>query len=140
MLRLFRMYRLVKHINMKIGEENLDEFWNEVNDNKFVYMVRVNKCLDDYKIISSNKEYKRKKVFKSAEKNGYLKLDWEKILITDKGEDLIEGYGYGFIRELATKEWKFLLILAFVIGLIANPHSYEIRGYNRLMSKILFKV
>lgn len=129
MLRLWRMYRFVRQVNKKIDEENTDDFYKGINDGRFVTEVDVDKCLSDFKLWARNRSYRAKKICSSARKSEYIRISYDSVRITEKGERLIEGFGWGLFREFVVQEWKFLLIAASIIGFIYNPFSDEIKAF-----------
>lgn len=76
-----------------------------------------------------------RKTFFSCLENGYIKHPVilgevrKNAVIVDpkKGEDFIEMYGYGFIREAIMKEWKVATIF---FGAVFSAAVYLYRLYN----------
>ncbi|HEY1063934.1 MAG TPA: hypothetical protein VGE30_01415 [Candidatus Saccharimonadales bacterium] len=110
-------------MNRKIDEENTDDFNKGWNNGEFVGRTSLKACIEDYRIWSRHREYKSKKICKSAEKSGFVALDAGTISLTEDGERLVEGYIWGFLRELISREWKLISLLFIAIGWVIGRYT-----------------
>lgn len=132
MLRLFRMYRFCAVVKKEIIDQNKDEdikaFLEELNSDTFY--VNRETCLKRYNPwLTRHKEHLREEIYRSSVENKYIlrnKNNNQEITLNYKhkgGADLTEGYGWGFIRELLTQEWKLISLVFLVLGYVVGKAS-----------------
>lgn len=141
MLKLFRMWRFTVLVNNLTKDLYTDDFyrgWYEDEPLKYKSAHDITVIFENKLILVRNKakrEFIANRIRESALKNGYVqhpthagKEDSTLLQVQpDKGEKLIDVFPNGFLRELITKEWKFIaLLLPLVTALV----GYLIGRYN----------
>lgn len=134
MLKLFRMWRFTVQVHKMTSEIYLDGFTQEAFRYEDVKYPEVEICVERYekRLWLTKKKDKRKEVANRikdmALKNNYLHHPVVKgqeysvcLKLTEKGENFIDVFPPGLLRELISKEWKFIALLvpvaAFFTGL-----------------------
>ena len=134
MFRLLQTWRYVRFVNKKTKSLFLD---NELykshtsTDEGFNRYPLRDECIVEFRVYTKNKrkqEFVARRAYKMAYDRGYIhptvsdttspRGSQAITAITDKGEHFIEGFGWGYLRELISVEWKFISIVSVVLGYI----------------------
>lgn len=117
------MYRLCALICEEIKSQNTDvdmKSFLEVWDFD-TFSVKKDDCLSKFKPwLSKNKEYIAEEAYKSAVANDYILEQADGYITLNRkhgtGADLVEGHGWGFVRALISKEWKYVTVFLLAVG------------------------
>lgn len=126
------MYRFTVLVDKKIKEQATDPaisgFLEEAGEDTF--LVNRDSCIESYRPwFAHNKEYLAERIYRECIENKYLlpkKGAVPQITLNYKhggGADLIEGYGWGFARELISKEWKFISLFFLIVGYVVGKYA-----------------